>query len=182
MFKQLAILIGLLSIFSGALEAAQSVTLAWNQHPEHAFLQEFRLYYGTNSRTYSWIQSAGTNYTSTVTNLGMGTTYYFAVTAVHTNTLESDFSNEVSYRVPGPFIGPQPPRNLRREIHMSLLNSTRKIIAASRNARSSLGTFYEDVAITPVSKEGVPIGSRRVLRKGSHDLNLDGYADLVVRY
>jgi fibronectin type 3 domain-containing protein len=31
-----------------------------------------------------------------VTNLGVGTTYYFAVTAYNTSGVESSFSNEVS--------------------------------------------------------------------------------------
>jgi hypothetical protein len=77
------------------VEERTSVALAWDPSPDP--VSEYRVYRGTNSGTYNWTNSAGTNLTYTVTNLSYGVTYFFAVTAVGTNNLESDYSNEVPY-------------------------------------------------------------------------------------
>jgi hypothetical protein len=85
-----------------AAGAAQSVTLAWNPNTE-TNLAGYRLYYGTASRQYAASNSVPRALTtSTVTNLTSGATYYFAVTAVSLDGLESGYSDEVSYRVPAP--------------------------------------------------------------------------------
>lgn len=80
--------------------AGQSVTLAWNANTE-TNLAGYRLYYGTATRSYSGIVPVSAPQTrATVTNLQAGGTYYFAVTAYTRDGLESDYSDEVSYRVP----------------------------------------------------------------------------------
>jgi hypothetical protein len=83
------------------ISGAQSVTLAWNSNSE-TNLAGYRLYYGQASRSYSGIVPVGKHETSaTVTNLEAGLTYYFAVTAYTGDGLESDYSDEVRYTVPG---------------------------------------------------------------------------------
>ncbi|MCU0772614.1 MAG: tandem-95 repeat protein [Verrucomicrobia bacterium] len=80
---------------------AADVTLAWDPSPD-AGVGSYRLHYGTASGNYTSVTNAGLSTTVTVTGLVEGTTYYFGATAVGTNQLESDFSNEISYTVPLP--------------------------------------------------------------------------------
>ena len=74
----------------------QSVTLAWNPNPGTDVITNYNLYYGAASGTYTNVVAAGTNTTVPIPNLVDGATYYFAVTAVDTSGLESDYSTEVS--------------------------------------------------------------------------------------
>jgi hypothetical protein len=76
----------------------KTVTLAWDPSPDP--IQRYVIHYGKSSRSYSGNTNAGTKLTQTVQNLIEGETYYFAATAIGTNSLESDFSNEVVYTVP----------------------------------------------------------------------------------
>src|SRR5207253_752533 len=57
----------------------------------------YRLYFGTQSRTYSSRVDAGNALQRTIPNLTNGVTYFFAVAAYSTNGVESDFSSEISY-------------------------------------------------------------------------------------
>src|SRR4051812_16125299 len=77
---------------------AQNVKLAWDPNHE-SDLAGYRVYVGITTRKYSTNYFAGniTNYT--VTNLTVGTKYFFAVTAVNKADLESDYSNEVNTTV-----------------------------------------------------------------------------------
>ena len=56
----------------------------------------YKVYVGTASGNYSSSISVGIVTSYTVTNLGVGNTYYFAVTDYDSSGLESGFSNEVS--------------------------------------------------------------------------------------
>ncbi|MCU0788250.1 MAG: Ig-like domain-containing protein, partial [Verrucomicrobia bacterium] len=78
---------------------AAEVTLAWDPSPD-AGVAGYRLHYGTASGIYTGYTNAGAATTLTVRGLLDGTTYYFSATAVGTNQLESDFSNEIVYSVP----------------------------------------------------------------------------------
>ncbi len=60
----------------------------------------FNLYQGTASGSYSSKFSLGPVLGTTVSNLNVNTTYYFAMTAVSTNNVESEYSPEASYTVP----------------------------------------------------------------------------------
>lgn len=121
--------------------AKTSVTLAWCQSPPttNNVIAGYKVYYGSGavtnwspdiyatnqppcpgiivqqgtnwSRSYTNMVTAGTNLTATVSNLVSGVTYYFAATAYDTNTLESDFSSEVSCTIPMP-LPPKPPTNV----------------------------------------------------------------------
>ncbi|MFV1995363.1 MAG: immunoglobulin-like domain-containing protein, partial [Verrucomicrobiales bacterium] len=78
--------------------AARSVTLAWDANPEPD-IAGYRLSYGTQSATYTETIDVGNSLTATVPNLGVGITYYFAVTAYNTANLESAPSEEISYTI-----------------------------------------------------------------------------------
>ncbi len=81
----------------GAL--AGDVTLQWDPNPETDVVG-YKVYYGASSRAYSSQIPAGLVTAYTVPGLAAGT-YYFAVTAVNADGLESAFSNEVSTTVGG---------------------------------------------------------------------------------
>jgi fibronectin type 3 domain-containing protein len=85
----------LYAFFSPAVVRAAQVTLAWdaNTGPDIA---GYHIHYGLASRNYDRVLDAGNNTTCVVTGLDQGETYYFAATALNTEGMESDFSNEVS--------------------------------------------------------------------------------------
>jgi len=75
-----------------------NVSLAWNAS---SGVTGYKVYYGGASRAYTNSVNAGSSTTAVVSGLIAGRTYYFGATAVGTNGIESDFSNEISYTVPG---------------------------------------------------------------------------------
>jgi hypothetical protein len=91
------------------------VTLQWDPSPDLA-VTGYRIYYGTASSNYTSMVNVPSNSfgglatTCTVSNLTRGVTYFFAATAYTGSGLESDFSNEVSYKVP---TVPAPPQRVR---------------------------------------------------------------------
>jgi hypothetical protein len=78
-----------------AMVHAQSVTLAWNASPSPE-VTGYRVYYGTNSRSYSVVTNAGLVLTQTVVLPHLGR-WFFAATAHDAHGLESEFSNEVEW-------------------------------------------------------------------------------------
>ncbi len=78
--------------------ALQNVTLAWDANSE-TNLAGYRLHYGVASRTYTNVSNLGNVLTTSVTLLE-GNTYFFAVTAVNTLGVESDYSAEASHNIP----------------------------------------------------------------------------------
>jgi hypothetical protein len=78
-----------------AMVRAQSVTLAWNASPSPE-VTGYRVYYGTNSRSYSVVTNAGLMLTQTVVLPRLGR-WFFAATAHDALGLESEFSNEVEW-------------------------------------------------------------------------------------
>ncbi len=97
--NRFALLLGAIGLSTNAFAA--NVTLAWDPSPD-AGLAGYRVHYGTASGNYTSVTNAGSATNVTVTGLVEGTTYYFGATAVGTNQLESEFSNEISYTVPLP--------------------------------------------------------------------------------
>jgi hypothetical protein len=75
--------------------SAQRLTLAWDASP-CACAASYRLYYGTNTRSYQFVTNTSLALTQAVV-LPHGGRWFFAATVVSTNGLESDFSNEVSW-------------------------------------------------------------------------------------
>ena len=74
---------------------AQQVTLAWDASASTTVVG-YRLYYGTNTRSYQFVTNTGLMLTQAVVLPHRGR-WFFAATAYDTNGLESDFSNEVSW-------------------------------------------------------------------------------------
>ena len=74
---------------------AQQLTLAWDASAS-TNVAGYRLYYGTNTRSYQFVTNAGLMLTQAVVLPHRGR-WFFAATAFDTNGLESDFSNEVSW-------------------------------------------------------------------------------------
>jgi hypothetical protein len=91
----------LASISAFAAASSQSVTLGWNASPSST-IAGYRLYYGGVSHDYTNAVEAGDATIVTVSNLAVGATYFFAVTAYDIVGLESAFSGEVGYTVPSP--------------------------------------------------------------------------------
>lgn len=91
------ILLLLLTIVSVSAQQA-SVTLTWDPPPETG-IAGYRLYSGLTSGIYTnTINVSATRHT--VTNLVFGARYFFAVTAVSAQGLESGYSNELPFLVP----------------------------------------------------------------------------------
>lgn len=78
-----------------------SVTLAWDASPGSA-ISGYRLYEGGASRTYTNVIDVGNSTSVTVSNLVIGVTYFFAVSAYDAVGLESDLSSEITYTVKPP--------------------------------------------------------------------------------
>jgi hypothetical protein len=78
-----------------ATAGAQRLTLAWDASP-CGCAANYRLYYGTNTRSYQFVTNTSLALTQAVV-LPHGGRWFFAATVVSTNGLESDFSNEVSW-------------------------------------------------------------------------------------
>jgi hypothetical protein len=72
-----------------------TATLTWNADTS-TNLAGYKVHFGTASGVYSSSISLGNVTSYTVTNLLIGNTYYFAVTAYNNSGIESGFSNEVS--------------------------------------------------------------------------------------
>ncbi len=72
---------------------ADTVTLAWDPSDGAT---GYKIYWGTSSRTYEHVIDVGKVLIYTV-GLPEGSTYYFAATAYDGTSIESDYSDEVSY-------------------------------------------------------------------------------------
>ncbi len=72
-----------------------TATLTWNPNTEPD-LAGYRIYVGLTSGVYGLPIDVGNLTTYQVTNLALGQTYFFALTAVDTSNNESGFSNEAS--------------------------------------------------------------------------------------
>ena len=71
------------------------MTLAWDASASTNVVG-YRLYYGTNTRSYQFVTNTGLALTQAVLLPHRGR-WFFAATAYDTNGLESDFSIEVSW-------------------------------------------------------------------------------------
>ena len=80
----------------GRTNVPPTLTLQWDASTTTNVVA-YKVYYGVASATYTnVVQVPSSQLTCTLTNLVRGTTYFCAVTA-YDGTLESDYSNEVSY-------------------------------------------------------------------------------------
>jgi hypothetical protein len=96
----------LLVVLHNPAQAVQSVTLAWDPNPDPTVVG-YNLYCGVASGTYTNMVHVGNVTNITLSSLNEGTTYFFATTAYCGAGIEGDFSNEITYTVPGPPAGLQ---------------------------------------------------------------------------
>ena len=87
--------LAMLMLVGAATTGAERLTLAWDPSPS-AEVAGYRLYWGTNTRSYQFVTNAGLVLTQSVVLPWRGR-WFFAATAYSTNGLESDFSSEVSW-------------------------------------------------------------------------------------
>jgi len=93
--------VAMLILVGTVAAGAERLTLAWDPSPS-ADVVGYRVYYGTNTRSYRFVTNGGLVLTQSVVLPWRGR-WFFAATAYDTNGLESDFSNEVSWESkPGP--------------------------------------------------------------------------------
>ena len=101
---------------------AAQVTLAWD--PVAGSVAGYQMHYGTTSGDYDYSVNVGNSTSCTISGLQEGDTYYFAVKA-YNGSDESDYSDEINYRVPSD-------------------NSAQQSAAATANPLPDAGTTYED--------------------------------------
>lgn len=97
-----------LSLVLWALPSSQTgnVNIVWirgydTNYPTDAYFSGSVVYWGTTSRVYT--SSVGVNssvFTNNVAGLVRGSRYYFTVSQVGTNGIESDYGPEAVYTVP----------------------------------------------------------------------------------
>ena len=97
----LFVLISLLSMVTLFVQGARGaqVTLAWNASSDTA-VTGYKLYWGTQAGQYALLADVGKSVSQVVSDLQSGTSYHFAATAYNAQGVESNYSNEVSYKVP----------------------------------------------------------------------------------
>jgi hypothetical protein len=79
---------------------AYSVVVSWDPTPDSGVVA-YRVYYGRSSREYLAPIEVGSVTKARVPGLTGGVKYFFAVTAVHWNGEESEYSEEITF-IPGP--------------------------------------------------------------------------------
>ena len=89
-----------IALFFALTVFAEPLTLAWDPSPD-AGVAAYRLHYGNAPGQYQFVTNVGPVLTATV-EVSTNATWFFAVTALGTNQLESDFSNEVGWPKPSP--------------------------------------------------------------------------------
>jgi hypothetical protein len=85
----------ILILLSAVLGHAQKVRLAWDASPSPD-VTHYRIYFGTNTGSYSFVTNVGLVRTQTVVLPHTGR-WFFAATAVDASGLESPFSNQVQW-------------------------------------------------------------------------------------
>lgn len=156
-FLDMMVIVAILSAPIHALGAVlppgQSVTLAWTPSTDPN-IAGCNVYYGVASRTYTQMVNPGTATSVTISGLVAGATYYFAATSYDFLGMESDFSNEVSYTVPGTL--PVSPATLKIRV-----TATRQVIltVAGEAGRSyNIQASQDFIAWTIIGNVTLPAG------------------------
>ncbi|HEX7260297.1 MAG TPA: DUF1349 domain-containing protein, partial [Luteolibacter sp.] len=101
MIGGLGVIVALCGMGTAKAALAPALNLGWNAVPE-AGIQGYRIYLGTQSNQYTKTYDTGTATTFTASDLEAGQNYHFAVSAIGSNGLESDLSNEISVTTAAP--------------------------------------------------------------------------------
>ena len=86
-------------IFVPSLASAAQVSLSWKESTG-TNIAGYKIHYGNYSGNYQYTVNVGKSTSCTISALTEGETYYFAASAYDTDKVESDYSNEVSYKIP----------------------------------------------------------------------------------
>jgi hypothetical protein len=89
-----------LAMLGSSAVSGANLTVGWNPS-QSAGVAGYTVYYGLASRQYSTTLNAGIKTTITVTGLTPGKTYYLAVASYNSAGVESAYSNEATFTVPG---------------------------------------------------------------------------------
>lgn len=81
--------------------SAVQVILAWDPSSEPN-VAGYKLYYGLGSGQYDHMVDTGSTTQAVIAELVSGTVYYFTVIAYSTSGIDSDPSNELTYKAPPP--------------------------------------------------------------------------------
>ena len=100
-FRRLLPFIVILITSVTTFAASGSISLAWDRSTETDVVG-YKVYWGTSSGVYTAQQDNLNEITATISNLEVGSRYYFAVTAYNQSGLESAYSQEVSGIVGSP--------------------------------------------------------------------------------
>lgn len=90
-----SLLIGATIAALAAASGGAQVNLSWTKPVNTA---TYKVYIGTRTRYYTTALSVGSATNTTITGLARKKTYFFAVTGISTNSLESSFSNEITVK------------------------------------------------------------------------------------
>src|SRR6266446_1763756 len=125
-----------------------ATTLAWDASTDPSTVG-YRLCYGTASHTYTTTLDVGNTTTATVSNLQAGTTYFFAVTAYDSASLESAQSNEVSLTTSAPS------NNASLASLVSSAGTLTPVFASGTTSyTASVANATTSITITPTAADG----------------------------
>ena len=94
-----ALLFSITNCTGRGLLAPSGVILGWKASSS-ADVVGYNVYYGQATGAYTNPVSVANVTNATITGLAGGITYFFAVTAIDSQGLESDFSSEISFTLP----------------------------------------------------------------------------------
>ena len=94
-----SVLLVVIGLIGGANAATTSVAFKWKANTEPD-LAGYKLYYGVAAGSYTNQIVLGSVTSYQMTNLLVGTTYYFALSAFDTNDMESDLTPELQFPSP----------------------------------------------------------------------------------
>lgn len=90
--------VAVLSLCS-SIKAQETVVLGWDP-PTNSMVAGYKLYFGSSSGNYNITQDVGTNTVATVSNLSLGSNYFFTVTSYTAAGMQSPPANELKVSVP----------------------------------------------------------------------------------
>lgn len=80
-------------------QAQETVVLGWDA-TTNTMVAGYKLYFGTSSGNYTITQDVGTNTMATVSNLSLGSNYFFTVTSYTAGGIQSAPASELEVSIP----------------------------------------------------------------------------------